>query len=163
MDPALEPLTVAHWRANGKRFPESFLLKVQFSDRCWLWTGHVTKNGYGRFHGTPRHVLAHRFFYEWAVGPVPEGLQLDHLCRVRTCVRPSHLEPVTAQTNFRRGKSPAAIIVRTNRCKYGHELTPDNLALPELRFGRRRCRTCYEAYQLDYALRRRKKVTHATR
>ena len=71
---------------------------------CWLWSG-ATTTGYGRFHlamGLPL-VVAHRFAYETLVGPVPAGLDLDHLCRVRRCVNPAHLEPVTRRENLMRG------------------------------------------------------------
>ena len=72
---------------------------------CWLWTGHCATNGYGRFCPEPRKknpgpsVAAHRFAYEALVGPIPAGLQLDHLCRVKNCVNPAHLRPVTNKQN----------------------------------------------------------------
>lgn len=72
---------------------------------CWLWTATRTaKDGHGRFYPiTGKGVLAHRFAYELLVGPIPDGLVIDHLCRVRLCVNPAHLEPVTAEENTRRG------------------------------------------------------------
>jgi len=71
---------------------------------CWLWTGGNDRRGYGRFSDADqRQVLAHRFAYELLVGPIPEGLDLDHLCRVPACVNPAHLEPVTNAENHRRG------------------------------------------------------------
>lgn len=76
------------------------------ADDCWLWTGALT-TGYGRFHvavGVPL-VLAHRFAYEALVGRIPRGLDLDHLCRVRACVNPAHLEPVTRRNNLMRGNT----------------------------------------------------------
>src|ERR1019366_4519713 len=69
---------------------------------CWLWTGGLNRGGYGQFM-TPPCTVAHRVAYELFVGPIPEGLQLDHLCRVRSCVNPQHLEPVSQQENIRRG------------------------------------------------------------
>lgn len=74
---------------------------------CWLWTGLVGTNGYGATHVRGRDgvtvLMAHRMSYEFYVGPIPEGLVIDHLCRNTRCVRPDHLEPVTNQENVRRG------------------------------------------------------------
>lgn len=94
------------------------------SDGCWIWTGSNSKpfpNAavYGKY--THRGV-AHRVAYELLVGPIPEGLELDHLCRVTLCVNPAHLEPVTRAENQRRRSA-----ARTH-CKHGHALTPDNIA-----------------------------------
>ncbi len=79
---------------------------VLIHDGCWLWRGG-TSNGYGLLHlsknGRKTSVRAHRFAYEAMIGPIPKGLQLDHLCRVRSCVNPKHLEPVTNAENVRRG------------------------------------------------------------
>jgi hypothetical protein len=70
---------------------------------CWLWTGSLDASGYGRLSVKNVPLLAHRLAYEDARGPVPDGLQLDHLCRVHGCCRPSHMEPVTNQENAVRG------------------------------------------------------------
>lgn len=74
---------------------------------CWLWLGAINSDGYGRMRDPRtsygRMMQAHRFFYEQVRSPIPEGLQLDHLCRVRRCVNPEHLEPVTSRENVRRG------------------------------------------------------------
>lgn len=73
---------------------------------CWLWTSTLIKGGYGRFGLNGRHVLAHRYSYELNVGPIPEGMEIDHVydrgCRHRNCVNPAHLEPVTKDENIRR-------------------------------------------------------------
>lgn len=71
---------------------------------CWLWSGAL-HNGYGGFFADGQRWRVHRWSYEFLVGPIPEGLHLDHLCRVRHCVNPAHLEPVTNQENIRRGEA----------------------------------------------------------
>ncbi len=78
-----------------------FWRKVDKTPACWLWTDTPNHDGYGRFKAD-RKIMAHRFAYEEANGPVPEGLELDHLCRNRLCVRPDHLEAVTHTENVRR-------------------------------------------------------------
>lgn len=106
-------------------------------DGCWLWTGQILYHGYGHFwrRGTTK-VVAHRFSYEALVGPVAAGLELDHLCRVRHCVNPEHLEPVTHSENNRRTAGLRAI---KTHCKRGHEFTPENTRMN----GRARvCREC---------------------
>lgn len=84
---------------DGRDRFETFVDKTP---TCWLWTGSLTWDGYGLFRENNRRTGAHRFAYEYHVGPIPAGLQLDHLCRVRNCVNPDHLEPVTASENTRR-------------------------------------------------------------
>lgn len=98
---------------------------------CWLWAGSVDRDDYGKFAvttttGRVRHCRAHRWAYEARVGPIPEGLTLDHLCRVRRCVRPSHLEPVMSAVNTMRGQGPAASNAAKTHCKRRHEFTPGN-------------------------------------
>jgi len=102
---------------------------------CWLWTGSISSEGYGRY----GHEYTHRLMYERYVGPIPEGLHLDHLCRNRICCNPTHLEPVTSRENFLRGESPGARALRTNFCKRGHEFTPENTIHKQ---GYRTCRAC---------------------
>lgn len=90
---------------------------------CILWTGGVDPGGYGRRVGG---AYAHRYACEQAKGPIPSGLVLDHLCRVRHCVNPDHLEPVTNCENILRGVSPVAVNARRTHCKNGHEFTEAN-------------------------------------
>jgi hypothetical protein len=82
---------------------ERFWAKVNKTETCWLWTGAKHEKGYGLLKVAGQMHRAHRFVYELLVGPIPEGLSLDHLCRVRNCVNPNHLEPVTTGENIRRG------------------------------------------------------------
>lgn len=82
---------------------ERFLSKVKRTEGCWLWIGSTNFGGYGTYYVSGRAVRAHRFSYELFVGKIPDGLELDHLCRYKSCVNPKHLEPVTHQENVIRG------------------------------------------------------------
>lgn len=104
----------------------------------WIWTAARTRDGHGRFRLPDRHVLAHRFAYEAEIGPIPEGLVLDHLCRTEPCVRPFHLEPVTSGENVLRGVGPSALNARKTQCPRGHEYDAE-------RNGRRVCVACEAA------------------
>lgn len=107
-------------------------------DDCWIWIGDTTPNGYGAHRirpGEPRRA-AHRISYEQHVGPIPGNRQLDHLCRDRSCVNPTHLEPVTAAENTDRQDHANR---RKTHCPRGHEYTPANTTI---RNGRRFCRKC---------------------
>ena len=80
-----------------------FFAKVRITDGCWEWEGAKTNNGHASFWFDGHSVMAHRFAYELMVGPVPDGLVMDHACRNRACVRPDHVEPVTQSENVIRG------------------------------------------------------------
>lgn len=113
---------------------------------CWLWTGEVAKTGYGVVRRDTRRrdlgrMGAHRYFYEAIIGPIPDGLELDHLCRVPACVNPDHLEPVTHAENMRRSLSPAAITARRGICQRGHRQTPENVYVNQAT-GKRQCKPC---------------------
>jgi len=122
---------------------------------CWIWIGATTSYGYGIVYrrGMPL-IHAHKLAYEAACGPVPDGLELDHRCRVRSCVNPYHLEAVTHRENVLRGWAPAALHAKKTRCRHGHQYDESNT----YRFadGRRRCKTCIQAQNRMYEQRRAK-------
>jgi len=96
-----------------------FLAKVDLDPSgCWLWTSALDTAGYGRFYLNGRLVAAHGLAYDMFVGPVGEGLELDHLCRVRNCVNPRHLEPVTHRENILRGETFMAAHYRGVDCGF---------------------------------------------
>lgn len=125
---------------------------------CWIWAGCTTK-GYGQVRarelgGTK---LVHRVVYERLVGPIPEGLELDHLCRAPTCCNPAHLEPVTHAENMRRGQGLLNMIATRRgltHCKNGHEFTPENTYVNP-GTNTRRCRECHRQWTRRYLARRR--------
>ena len=131
----------AFWSHVRMCFPET---------ECWHWHGSINlDNGYGRWQiskqwqanrgSEARTIGAHRFIYELLVGPIPEGLTLDHLCRRRDCVNPEHLEPVTERENILRGTSPSALNAQKTHCVNDHAFTPENTYLGK---RGRRCRAC---------------------
>lgn len=110
---------------------------------CWKWGAVVhTRTGYGRFWLDGRQALAHRVAYELFVGPIPAGLQIDHLCMVRDCVNPDHLEPVTARTNTLRSNVARGEGSAVTHCPKGHPYAGDNLYLNPNRGNRRGCKAC---------------------
>jgi hypothetical protein len=110
---------------------------------CWLWLGPLNNAGYGTVRREGRKLLAHRVVYELLVGPIPEGLQSDHLCRVRRCVNPAHIEPVTPGENTRRAPWTAIDWQRAKtHCPHGHAYTPENIRTIPSRPGARYCRAC---------------------
>ncbi len=120
---------------------DRFLAKVdKQADGCWLWTGFLHSNGYATFYTGTRKQMAHRFAYEYYVGPIPDGLQLDHLCRVRSCVNPEHVEPVTSRTNLLRGHTVTAAHAAKTECPQGHPFDEVNTYIHPT--GSRRCREC---------------------
>ena len=117
---------------------DRFWPKVDASGDCWEWIAARDPNGYGRF----RKALAHRWAYIHLVGPIPDALPLDHLCRNPPCVNPDHLEPVTHGVNYRRGYSPSRLATSALACKRGHLWDSVNSIVRTN--GRRYCRACYQ-------------------
>lgn len=112
--------------------------------RCWEWTAALGSKGYGAYNNpypTPSHAAgAHRLSYAWSNGKIPTHLQIDHLCRNRICVRPSHLEAVTSRENLMRGNTRAAANVLKTNCPKGHLYDNANTAIDS--GGSRICREC---------------------
>lgn len=111
---------------------ERFMLKVDKQQSCWIYTGQ-TDNGYGRFWHMGKNFLAHRWIYEQMISPIPPKMQIDHLCRNRSCVNPEHLEIVSNNEQQRRRS------MAQTHCKHGHGFTKENTYLYK---NKRNCREC---------------------
>lgn len=129
--------------SSDNRFSKSWQAS---DDGCWEWRGRLSDKGYGWFwdSASKRHVKAHRWSYESSVGAIPEGLEIDHLCRNRACVNPDHLEPVTHAENVRRAQ-----YLKTT-CVAGHPL-------PAVESGKRECSECARAWKRAYKARQKAK------
>jgi hypothetical protein len=144
---------------------ERIWAKVEKTATCWLWRAGLTTGGYAmicRSGEGGKPVLVHRWMYEHFTGPIAPGLQLDHLCRVRRCVNPAHLEVVTPQENNRRSESPSAKNAVKTHCKHGHEFTTENTYLDSE--GSRLCRLCQSEAGRRFKTRLKAKglTTHGT-
>ena len=141
-----------YWRRHGELYvpptpDQRFDRFIDKSGECWLWTGtKIPPSGYGTFSVNGSKVIAHRYSYERWKGPIPEGLQVDHLCFNPPCVRPDHLEAVTPAVNTIRSTS------RVTHCPRGHAYSGTNLIQ---RGNARTCRTCTNERQRERKLRRR--------
>ena len=139
-----------------ERFARKVLLPEDpYSDECWLWVGSRNRQNYGQFNYGGRVVGAHRIAYELLRGGIPEGLEIDHLCRNPQCVNPDHLEPVTDRENIMRGMLPILAkhqqVVKTH-CPHGHPYSAENTYYDNK--GSRVCRAC--KYILNKKLREQK-------
>lgn len=123
---------------HGRKWwnPEMLWSKVEKTETCWLWTHWLDISGYGIIRCNGKLLKAHRIAYELLIGKIPEDKQLDHLCRVRKCVNPSHLEPVACRENLMRGQGTAALNARKTLCKRGHQFDGVNVN------GERTCSAC---------------------
>ena len=119
---------------------------------CWIWIGNIHTKGYGQFRSRKNRVLAHRFSYELHNGNIDPNLNIDHLCRVRSCVRPTHLEQVSTKVNTLRGVGLTAINAIKQYCKNGHKFTKQNTYNRPL--GGRTCRQCQIRSVLKYQKRK---------
>lgn len=151
-------------------------LKRRFEDKyepepnsgCWIWTAYLKPEGYGMIHTgseklkTSKPSLAHRVAYEFYRGSIPEGLELDHLCRTRCCVNPYHLEPVTRKENQRRGIAGQVLSKRNTsktHCPQGHPYSGENLYIYKTW---RQCRTCMAERKQRHKLKNAKTKTHCS-
>lgn len=152
-------VAISRTRTIGERFWEKVNKSAPVSShaphlgKCWYWIGTHHSTGYGMFYARPgQRARAHRFAYEMENGEIPKGLVIDHLCRIRHCVRPCHLEVVTHRTNILRGVSNSARNATKDRCFRGHPFSPDNTYIGSN--GQRICKTCRREWTREY--RRRK-------
>lgn len=123
-----------------------FWNRVVKTDTCWIWIGAHTVSGYGTVIRNKKTIYAHRVSYEMAFGPIPKGLEIDHLCNTPACIRPDHLRAVTHRENMNRSH-PGAFNAAKTHCPAGHEYTPENTYTYK---GRRNCRMCHSTYLKKY-------------
>lgn len=137
-------------------------VEVEANTGCWHWAAYLSDGGYGIFAFNGRAGGAHRFAYEHFVGPIPEGLTIDHLCRVRECVNPDHLEPVTQSENARRGdhRNKGDANRRKTHCPQGHPYDRGNTrhAVQAGGHKERRCVTCIRDRSRKYYYKNREKI-----
>lgn len=135
--------------------PKWFWERVNKTESCWLWTGRLNAGGYGvysvwlgggRKNGKVKVLFAHRVSWEIHRGDIPEGLVIDHLCRVRNCVNPSHCEVVSSAENILRGVGAHAKNAIKTHCDHGHEFNDANTHVVIRKDGQHRvCRICKAA------------------
>lgn len=124
---------------------------------CIVWLGAQNGNGYGVIAINRKNQYVHRVTYQMFVGEIPPGMDIDHLCRNRRCINPSHLEATTHRENVWRGNSPKIVIARSGICGAGlHELSGDNVMIQAR--GYRRCRECARASWRNRSRRRREQL-----
>lgn len=132
---------------HGRAFLVSRILKYSTpvpESGCLVWCGWTNEYGYGKISVRNKSKWVHRVAYEIAYGPIPEGMDVDHLCRVRCCVNPMHLEAVSRRVNLLRGETVTAKHASQTHCKRGHPLSGGNLRIEDKGMGlqARQCREC---------------------
>lgn len=135
-----------------KTMSERFWEKVKKTERCWLWTGAAHQEGYGVFNTGSRLIGAHRFSYLETVGFIAEGMEIDHLCRVPACVRPSHLEVVSHSENVKRGTSWHHLVKearKIKKCPKGHAYSKENTYVTPGK-PTRHCKRCVRNRAKEY-------------
>lgn len=128
---------------EGSPMLDRIIDNLVYDHGCWTWTAGITFEGYATSSAKGKRFYVHRVMYELDIGPIPEGLEIDHLCRNRACCNPLHLEAVTRAENIARGAAPAVMKEKAKRkthCSHGHELYGDNLYVRPN--GDRCCRAC---------------------
>lgn len=120
------------------RVDKWFTKHIRPAGECWEWTGSKTGNGYGQVGIAGKLTMAHRAVYEYFIADIPDGLDLDHLCRHRACVNPWHMEPVTRSVNLKRGN--IGTYKRPDECPQGHQYDAVNTYVTAK--GSRSCRAC---------------------
>ena len=137
-----------------ERLPERLRNKITTdANGCWLWTGSRYRNGYGQTWNGERPEQAHRVIFRLLRGAIPDGTEIDHLCRVRNCVNPAHLETVPHRTNMRRSETVMGENARKTQCKRGHEFDDHNTRVTPT--GARQCRKCVAMHARNAKRRRR--------
>ncbi len=133
----------------GTEIPKGILIP-KLDTPCWNWIGHGNQGGYGRLRFNTEMLLSHRFLYELFIGKIPNGKQLNHICRNRRCCNPEHLEPVTNQENVGRGLTPIlkGWNAKKTHCANGHPYSKDNTILKSN--NKRVCRICRSANDRRY-------------
>lgn len=133
---------------------ERFWDKVEVQPNgCWLWKGTKDKDGYGKFTIKYVTIRSHRFAYEVNKGQIPEGMQIDHLCRNHDCVNPDHMEVVSPRENTLRGDGLAAVNSKKTHCPKGHEYTSNNTYFWK---GERYCKECVRTSSREYQRQKRR-------